>query len=834
MFYINNIELNEFLGFTKPRIKNIKIDILKKLIILNSSNGSGKSSSISELNPFPINKSLFDKDGYKKITFTYNDNRYLVYSSHKTNKLIDLSTDTNLNTGGTKTQHLDLIATMFGITPFKWDVCMGRINFTDSDKNIRRMWIELISGIDFNYPFNIYKKVVKLKNESRGAHKMVSEQLVSESRKVLGDKEINELISIKNDLSKDLKQVLLVSKAHDIPSPGKLKVDIRMMERRAEQLYRTYYKADTLRNKLNVGTLEELKALYNEAVGGIKSIDLVMEEKLKYLEEESKILYYWNGLIKDNLVDMGEVDRRIKWLDKTVTHIRGKVRNNSLIRTINIDNYKKLPSILESYKDRLTHYYLEHNLSNEDTLYKIPRKEYTDKLNLYNEYTQYNKNNDNLIKDLECRIDEINKEDTLECPKCTYEFKLGGHILDGLKSKLTNCYNYKEELSSSIKALTPDITDYTTASTAMDGITHLSQGILDGQYCTLLMDRFYKEDGLTLSEMCSIVEKDIEYFKLVGKGFEYKKELDKLSEIMKQHKLISDFSNPELLSKRVKSLEDDIARLRSEKKVLNDKVDYIDKLVSQYNDIRGKLNDLIKTIESLDKLRDQYIECLGDHLLNKIERDISNKLSTVTKQVNDNDIIGNLVKELESMSIKASSRYESLIVLEKALNPSTGIIAEQLTGYVECFTRQLVEVISSIWSYPLIIKPCLTIDKGMDYKFPFNVGGKDIQDIGLGSKSQKSVINLAIMFCTRVTLNLNDLPLYLDEVGNGFDHGNDAKLGKFLQDVLHSYNCSNVFLVHHNQLMRESLGESQVISFDPDNVVITGEYNRGVRTEYYQ
>ena len=62
-----DIELHHFLAFIKPRIKTIKVSFTEFLQILNSTNGSGKTEFLKETSPFPINKDIFSKDGYKII-----------------------------------------------------------------------------------------------------------------------------------------------------------------------------------------------------------------------------------------------------------------------------------------------------------------------------------------------------------------------------------------------------------------------------------------------------------------------------------------------------------------------------------------------------------------------------------------------------------------------------------------------------------------------------------------------------------------------------------------------------------------------------------------------
>ena len=63
---IHKIILNNYNRFFLNNITRIEYTPKMKLQLILGSNGSGKSSLISELNPLPINKNDFQEDGYKE------------------------------------------------------------------------------------------------------------------------------------------------------------------------------------------------------------------------------------------------------------------------------------------------------------------------------------------------------------------------------------------------------------------------------------------------------------------------------------------------------------------------------------------------------------------------------------------------------------------------------------------------------------------------------------------------------------------------------------------------------------------------------------------------
>src|SRR5574344_143575 len=78
--YIDNIEIGGYIPFDNFAIKRLNISAINPIQIVTGDNGSGKSSLLKEAFPLPGTRSLYKKEGYKKIMVRHNNRVYEISS----------------------------------------------------------------------------------------------------------------------------------------------------------------------------------------------------------------------------------------------------------------------------------------------------------------------------------------------------------------------------------------------------------------------------------------------------------------------------------------------------------------------------------------------------------------------------------------------------------------------------------------------------------------------------------------------------------------------------------------------------------------------------------
>lgn len=839
--YIESMELEGFLGFAKPRIKNLKVSFDRKLQILNSSNGCGKTTFISEINIFPIEKTLFETDGYKIVYFRCNGKRYKMESNHKRNFLYDLESGENLNDGGTMTQHLALVKHMFGLTPFLWNAAMGGITFTEADKNTRRTWIETISGIDFNYPFAQYKKITSELNSLKGAAKHLNAQLTTEASKLLKAEEVEELIASKDILSRTVKDILLSRNTNiSVNDKVRLEREIAQLERSAKEAQLAYNKLASFMNPFdNVTSLESLRDYHGELKSQIGLTTKDIEHAIKRLEERSKLLV---KLDKGKGVDIESINKDLEYFTTTRNEARkmlGSVgTNRELFPYLKELEYTQefLGSIGLLYHEMLTHLTSTKNYTDDALVlpFEIDTyREYTVKAQLLSSELASKKAK---LEQIELNLAELSQQHKVNCPECSASFLPNGDLCDKFKGEISTLIKAIETITPELADVNAHVQSYTQVMERRSYVKdYLNQAV--GSKFTWYHNFIsqYLDQDLTLNELSQRLKMDSNTAYHIEMGINSSAEVTRLESMVKEHEALKDVADVTELDKEVRELEAEIGTLRAKRKGLEETLEEVTETGKLYQKHIQLLTQLKTSLEGLAEKREAYVEVISNVALEAVEGDLQVQLANVTKKVNDNEILINLINSLQGMLDSTKDKIETFKVLDEAFNPSTGIIAEQLTGYVSAFAKQLTVVIGKLWGYPMTILPCrIENKKGMDYKFPFQIGAKPIPDVSKGSKSQVSVINLAVMLCTRISLGLNGLPLFLDEVGGGFDTVHNQKLTEFIRELLANYGCSNVFLVHHDAAVRNSLGPRDTIVFDASQVIVEPGYNEHVELVYYK
>lgn len=839
--YIERIELEGFLGFAKPRIKNLVATFDKKLQILNSTNGCGKTTFISELNPFPIDKTLFDEGGYKVVHIRFNNKCYKIVSDAKRNFLYDLETDTNLNDGGTITQHNALIKQLFNLTPFLWNAAMGSINFSGADKNLRRTWIETISGIDFNYPFATYKKITQELNSLKGAAKHVNLQITTEASKLLSDEEINKLTNLKDIYAKTVKELLL-SRDTNLSKLDKDKLhrELVSLESKAKQAQLEYNKLVRFTNPhLNVMDIDSLRDYHDQIKMKVATVTANIENTIDRLAERSELL---TRLDKGKGVDIGEIRKELRRFIDIQNDARKWVRNPKGFkqfhtRLLTADAARDfLGETAFVFKELITHCITVKDYQDNAMVRPFDKTVYAEHKLALDEYITTLNQRKSKLNHMEDNLDDITKQHKVDCPDCGSNFLPNGDLCAKFKAEIDALLIEipKLELLITDTRIQVDLYEHSTE------VRNYTYEWLSNQYSVKhrwYMDviRDWIDEGMDFNTLSRFLRADEGTVYHLEVGLTSKDEIVRLETIIREYELVEGLSNVENLDVEVRKLEADVASLREERDSYNTVLADITDTGKLYNKHHTLLNVLKDALVDLTNTRTRYVKVLANVSMEAIEGDLQVQLANVTKSVNDNEILINLINSLQDMLTNTKNKIETFKVLEQAFNPSTGIIAEQLVGYVDAFTKQLTVVIAKLWGYPLTILPCsIEGRKGMDYQFPFTIGGKPSPDVSKGSKSQVAVIDLAVMLCTRISLGLNGLPLFLDEVGGGFDTVHNEKLAGFIRELLSDYGCSNVFLVHHDATVRNSLGPHDTIVFDGTQVIVEPNFNQNVEIIHYK
>lgn len=190
-----SLELVNYQRLALYDIKRFHYSPDKKIQLILGTNGSGKSSIVAELSPLPADKNQYNAGGSKKIVISYKGDEYCLTSSFngaQTHSIVKNQTE-ELNPGGTITVQRDLVKQIFGYTQEIHNLLTGVEQYTSMSPARRREWFTQISDTNYDYALSVYNKVKERSRDVTGALKLAKKRLVSETAKIISEKQITEI-----------------------------------------------------------------------------------------------------------------------------------------------------------------------------------------------------------------------------------------------------------------------------------------------------------------------------------------------------------------------------------------------------------------------------------------------------------------------------------------------------------------------------------------------------------------------------------------------------------------------------------------------------------------
>ncbi len=237
------IDRLELYGFKRLMLNNIKhftyTPTSPQQLILGT-NGSGKSSILSELSPLPAHHSNYSKDGFKKITITHHGREFRLESIFKTGKHSFLIEGEEQNPGGTYQSQQALVFLHFGIDKDIHELLTGEVRLSQLAATERRKWITRISRTDYGYAMGAFKRISSRARDQQGALKHLKTRL---------GQEIFNLQSMQNDagleeraakLREELNHLML-ERIPNLPSLEAQRAKMRELFERIEFAAKEYF-----------------------------------------------------------------------------------------------------------------------------------------------------------------------------------------------------------------------------------------------------------------------------------------------------------------------------------------------------------------------------------------------------------------------------------------------------------------------------------------------------------------------------------------------------------------------------------------------------------------
>lgn len=852
---VNRLYLKNYIGI-KHGLSLKEIELLfndRKIVLLVGENGSGKTTIMSAINPFPDNKMVIPgKTAVKEIEL---ENGRLLYKiqhhykpngqSHKVSSFIqkiDNGVVKELNPNGNVTSFKEVIEVELGITDeYLSLIQLGSAfgSFIKKTTSERSKYISKFLG-DIDIYLQYYKK---LSNDARLLKNVIKN--ISDKLDHIGDIE-----SIKSKLDKTMEDIkttsqdktkLLAHKMYLEQTLDNLDIDTNLeLEIDEKDMQVVLDKLQQLGIDINLGEdgfLSMLSTKLNNTKDKIESTNNSISD-IKY------IIADYDEQIEDLNIKIESIN--IEECNNVINKYNSKVMENKLLQEeygfnleINIPKYTKkelfqavglLDNYFQEIEDMHQHFdegmfekaFNEYDTDYYSIIYKLTAKENNLSNNIANlegKYEVTRTKYDNVLNNLDRRS-----------PKCTIDNcpLLGGNAKE-LEQQL---YELEEELESSKKELTQ-----------------------------IQEDKLYYGNIINIIDTVKSIEKsynmNIEVFKNIpfikNSLSEYKNEviqckpfyenyiLEKYSDIIESYELYLD---------QIESIKD-----------LHEYYIECKQSIESLTDYENSLNSVIKTRELYDKKMKTLMETyaiLKDLRLKLLEVESEKeKYSSIITYKNNNDLlianckkakeIQSNLKELESISNELDKneiylnnlkdelfvkynqykkyisekqlfmdKYNDVRLLKDAVSPNKGIPLIYIDIYLQQVRIVANELLDKAFNGTMHFEDFVINEK--EFRIPFTKT-EYTDDISKGSEGLKSILSLALSFAFIHQVSSSFNLMFLDEVDGPLDKKNRKKFAFAVQKQMDILNMEQIFIITHNDsFFSKNSGYILLKGSDLDNV----------------
>lgn len=792
------------------------------LQLILGTNGSGKSSVLSEMTPFPSHHSNFVVGGYKKIEVEHHGKLYCLTSTYSggsgNHSFICTTDDEELNPGGTVKAFQTVVEQTFGWDKGLMDLMLGRTRFTSMSVAERRQWLTRLCSVDLDPAFKLFKHFTSSERDQRGVINSLGKRLVSESQQILDENTIEQL---KGEVKRHHDALIeLYPLKQDRQSTGAF--DTAHWKQEVTQL---------LKQKITVPSFP-LKAGSFDVTRKSLERDIALtnqyyETLLKQLEDTQRYLSQYND---DGGISLDVAKQQVKLLKDKHDILSKELTSLPKTRLPLIDaiaaglDESRLKELTGRFNELLTAI-----PDNEEGHFNLERgKEAERKLQ---QASTLKRNKEDEILNMQRRIAQMKSCESVTCPQCTHHFKPGidPNEEPQLLQHIQHTQSQVDKLVAPIAKLEEylaSLEEYRGFVNAFRAITqHHPEASVLWNYCIAEKVPF-RTPRAYLSDLANWCELVITQRRIDKTALEYQQYEDRIALIEK-----TDTSSLKAQQAKAIELEKTLYETQQTSVKLNAQ---LKELVACINDRQLYQDRLVNAKAHYESLLNNAQASLGNAFQSGLSTEIQHHQSQVAgleAKLHEHALKEGGRNALEQQRKDAQEDQKHYALLAAALNPTEGLIGQYLKASMGNIVHRLNTLIDRIWSYPLEVLSCPLEKEDLTYKFPLQVndGSMNVPDIELGSSAQRDVVDFAFKLTVMSCLNRNDIPLYMDELGASFDEQHRSGLIDMIDTMLENQNLEQVFFVSHYVNTHGAFQHADICVLDPRNITVPEKFNQHVK-----
>lgn len=765
-------------------------------------NGIGKTTFLTNLLSYPsLGGKAFHKEGFSSINFEKGDEKVTVRmgADGKYSFIVD---GDEKNQGGTQAVQKDMFAEYLNITPEIESVLNPRFDFLGMSPQKRQEFLAKLTTGDLSFALTLHKKLEQRARQCDGAMKRMEANLVELRSKAIPADEYESYKQRLEALNSDIRD-LLIEITED--APGASYSDIEVYLPRIERL-----EENLTRNWVNYYCFGGVDAHDDEHAAGLQE-ELVRQIAKRESDLEGLMQQFqaFDELVVAMTTGGGDIEERVHSLTEDLK----RLPSDENLLEIKMDSeqdyrdaYRALESVITELSLRLgeiTGEWGEHLVGVDLEALRVEVSEVQRK-----------------VFKLEAEVSQIDQDlehqhsGEVRCPDCGKQFTPG---LDEKRraSQVDRRGRVTEAIARGRELLEKKTEEGRIARDFQDRYNAARQ------LCSapILSDTF-----LAINNLASMLKDPAHFlqvcnFALRTLSIKVKKASINadLEALAKQKKMMEErnIDSTQTLTDRMAILEDRIWQAQQDCEALRSRRD---NFVQRLRKVRDYQRWADRQEEEYQQLGDELFGAAEYHL-NGIRRELLVTLQAAAGELGT--LIANYEKDhtqLEYLESMIESERNEMVATKLAadeLSPKTGVIAEQLYGFIGSFLDDVMEICNSIWTYDVQIYPAKDMAASLTYIFPVEFNNSDTlsEDIAKTSEGQYSLINFAIRITALRYLGYENSMLFLDEPERAFTPVHKVKMMNFIRDMVEAGLFTQVFIISHHESGWGALPYPNIVDF---------------------
>lgn len=787
-----------------------------KTQLILGTNGAGKSSLFKiGFSVTPSLKSDFFKGGYKIVKVSHRGHHYeltFTYDEAGSVKHSFIRDGVELNAGMTASVQRELVRDHFRMTQELQDILSGSIRFTRMSPLDRRNIITKMSDTDFEYILGLYKTLQKGYTAAKNVVKHNKDRLTVETNKLLTPEDIDQLNQRSEQLREEL-TMLFKETRHQTPQVNSLQAAIHRQLEDLGKRFKRLMKVDlTPPEGYHYASREALEhqiMLDDRKANEERATLATLGEELQYLESQMAQLQQIEGY------DEAFIRKRIAELEAealdALTYITAGIPLYRIDRGHQAqDDLNEFMGLLHTVDERETNLYTDRKIQEARSEFQACQ-------------TQLN-NAVQKLGNIQGRLQHIDACQEVGCPQCGFVFKQGVQAGEdqNLQANLTKGEAIRRGLEEKLKVqreFLDEVEDYQRRLHQLNRFRQQHPSL--GAFWTLVDLSGGLTGGAALLPTCQLYMKDLIRAEQIDKIDEQlaplKETLNKIEKIAGSGSGVRERYYD--LKARMEDRHESLVGYQAESLMLeqylakhrNFEDDYEDYL-TEHARLNQQMQDLVEELRQ-DEIRLTIRKNQGSLAI------VEHGLTEVEVQ---HGIVNDIQKDLTEMALQEQA-YKALLDL---LSPKDGLIAQQISVFLNTMIDRMNAAIARIWGYNLALSNCNLEEDELDYRFPLYAVSKDnvVPDISQGSMSQLDIVDQAFRLIIYKFMRLQGYPLFIDELEAQFDPVHRHNLIPAIKDLIDDETYGQVFIISHYITTQGSFVDSEITVLDDTH--LSADFNR--------